>query len=471
MDTAALHRYISDYWDDQVLPTLMDYIRIPNQSPMFDPQWQEHGHMSKAVALVGKWMADRLPEADFEALRDGAHTPILLADVPGTGRGTVLMYGHLDKQPPFSGWRPELDPWKPVLDDEGRLYGRGGADDGYAAFAAVTAIRAATHFRQSHGRIVILIECSEESGSTDLPYYLNAYGHRMGDPDLVICLDSGCGDYERLWSTTSLRGLVMGTVRIDVLTEGVHSGMAGGIVPTPFTVARALFDRLEDPATGAVRPAGLHVEIPPERREQARQTALVLGGAVSGVFPWVEGLRPLADTHLELLLNNTWRPSLAVVGQAGMPDPEHAGNVLLHSLTYKFSLRTPPTLDANEAAKQVKELLERDPPFGAKVAVHCTGSPGWDAPPLAPWLRQATEAASREFYGKEACSFGVGGSIPFMHMIGEKWPRAQFFITGVLGPASNAHGPNEFLHVPYTKRLTACLVRILAAHAAARQTG
>ncbi len=470
MKTDSVQRYVDTFWDSEILPTLMDYIRIPNQSPMFDPQWQEHGYMASAVALVAKWMADRLPGVTFEVLRDGAHTPLILAELPGSGKGTILLYGHLDKQPPFSGWRPELDPWKPVLDNQGRLYGRGGADDGYAAFAAVAALRTAREAAVTHGRIVILIECSEESGSIDLPHYLAALGERIGTPDLVICLDSGCGNYEQLWSTTSLRGLVTGTVKIEVLTEGVHSGMAGGIVPTPFQISRTLFDRLENAASGEVLPAGLKAAVPPARREQARQTARVLGGAVSGMFPWTPGMQALADDPVELLLNNTWRASLAVVGQEGMPDVEHAGNVLLHALTYKFSLRIPPALDAQAAGRLVKELLERDPPFGAKVTVFCGGSPGWDAPPLAPWLERATEAASREFYGQEACYFGVGGSIPFMHMIGERFPQAQFLITGVLGPNSNAHGPNEFLHVPYAKKLTACLARIIAAHAQAART-
>ncbi len=468
MNTVPVQRFIDRFWDDEILPTLMDYIRIPNQSPMFDPQWQEHGYMSSAVALVAKWMSDHLPGASFEVVRDDKFTPVIVAELRGSGKGTILMYGHLDKQPPFTGWREELDPWKPVLDDAGRLYGRGGADDGYAAFAAVAALRAAQELAVHHGRIVILIECSEESGSIHLPHYLGTCAARIGTPDLVICLDSGCGNYDQLWSTTSLRGMVTGTVKVEVLTEGVHSGMAGGIVPTPFQVARTLFDRLENPATGEVLPAALKCLVPPERREQAQKTARVLGGAVSGMFPWTPGMQPLADNPVELLLNNTWRASLAVVGQSGMPEVESAGNVLLHALTYKISLRVPPAVDAQAASRVVKDLLERDPPFGAKVTVHCGGSPGWAAPPLASWLERAADAASREFYGKEACYFGVGGSIPFMHMIGERFPKAQFLITGVLGPNSNAHGPNEFLHVPYAKKLTACLVRVIAAHAEAQ---
>ncbi|HEX7927088.1 MAG TPA: M20/M25/M40 family metallo-hydrolase, partial [bacterium] len=324
-------------------------------------------------------------------------------------------------------------------------------------------------FQISHARIVILIECSEESGSAHLPHYLKNYGDRIGTPDLVICLDSGCGNYDQLWSTTSLRGLVVGTVKVEVLTEGVHSGMAGGIVPGPFMVVRQLFERLENAATGEVKPDALKVKIPEARIKQAQKTAQVLGGSISGSIPWTEGMRPLSDNNVELLLNSTWRASLSVVGQSGMPEVATAGNVLLNSLTYKISLRVPPSLDTVAAARTVKALLEKDPPFGAKVTCTLGGSPGWDAPPLVPWLEQATDAASKEFSGKEACYFGVGGSIPFMHMIGEKWPQAQFLITGVLGPNSNAHGPNEFLHVPYAKKLTACIVRILAAHAEARK--
>jgi acetylornithine deacetylase/succinyl-diaminopimelate desuccinylase-like protein len=464
MNTAALQTFVNAFWDETILPALLEYVRIPNESPLFDPKWKEHGHMERAVALVSQWMARQVPEAKLEVLREGNRTPLLLMELGGTGHGTLLLYGHLDKQPPFTGWREGLGPWQPVLDSGGRLYGRGGADDGYAAFAGVAALRALRQASLRHGRIVILIECSEESGSVDLPHYLAAHAGKIGKPDLVICLDSGCGNYDQLWSTTSLRGLVTGTLTVDVLSEGVHSGMAGGIVPTPFQIARVLLDRLEDPATGEIKPPALQAAVPPARLEQARNTARVLGGGVSGAFPWTPGARPLGDDTVDLLIRNTWRASLAVVGQSGMPEIAAAGNVLLGSQAYKFSLRTPPAVDANRAAQAVRELLERDPPFGAKVGVQCGGSPGWDAPPLAPWLEAATDAASREFYGREACYFGVGGSIPFMHMMGERFPAAQFLITGVLGPNSNAHGPNEFLHVPYAKKLTACLVRVIAEH-------
>jgi acetylornithine deacetylase/succinyl-diaminopimelate desuccinylase-like protein len=465
MLTAQLTAHLNAFWDQDILPTLQDYIRIPNESPQFDPDWQVHGHMERAVALVADWIQrQNVPGGTLQVLQDGDRTPVLLLEFPGAIADTILMYGHLDKQPPMVGWREGLGPWTPHLDAEGRLYGRGAGDDGYAVFAALATVKALKDHDQPHGRIVILIECSEESGSRDLPHYINTYAARLGTPSLVICLDSGCGNYEQLWSTTSLRGQMVLNLSVEVLTEGVHSGLASGLVPNPFMIMRKLMDRLEDMETGAVRLPELHVPIPPERVQQAEKAAWVLGGAIVGDFPLLDGVQVLADDYVELLLNNSWRPALAVTGQDGMPSVEKAGNVLLPQLTWKLSLRLPPTLEANTATAAVKRVLEADPPFGARVTVTASGTAGWNAPPLAPWLAEVAEASSREFFGKEACYLGLGGSIPFMAMLGERFPQAQFLITGVLGPHANAHGPNEFLHVPYAKKLNGCLVRVVEAH-------
>ncbi len=454
-----------DYWDRDIIPTLHDYIRIPNESPMFDPNWKANGHMDRAVQLVLDWIdRQNVPGGQVEVFQDGDRTPVMLIEFPGDIDNTVMMYGHLDKQPPMVGWREDLGPWTPHLDDEGRLYGRGGGDDGYAVFAALTTVKALKDDGQPHGRIVIFIECSEESGSSDLPHYINTYADRLGTPDLVVCLDSGCGNYDQLWSTTSLRGITALNLKVEVLREGVHSGLGGGFVPNPFTIVRKLIARLEDADTGAILLPELYVEIPEERVRQASQAAAVLGGNMVDDFPLLDGVHVLADDPVELMLNSSWRPALAVTGQDGMPTVEKAGNVLLPQLTYKLSLRLPPTLDADEATAAVKRTLEADPPFGARVTVTGGGEMGWNAPPLAPWLEAAADAASQEFFGKETCYLGLGGSIPFMAMLGERFPEAQFLITGVLGPHSNAHGPNEFLHTPYAKRLNCCLVRVIEAH-------
>lgn len=465
MQTSQLTSHLNAFWDGEILPALQEFIRIPNESPLFDPDWQAHGHMERAVALVADWIRRQdVPGGTVEVLQDGDRTPLLLVEFPGDIPDTVLMYGHLDKQPPMVGWHDGLGPWTPHLDGDGRLYGRGAADDGYAVFAALATVKTLKDHGQPHGSIVILIECSEESGSCDLPYYINTYATRLGTPSLVICLDSGCGNYEQLWSTTNLRGLMTLNVRVDVLTEGVHSGLAGGIVPSPFMILRQLLDRLEDADTGAIRRRELYVPIPEERLRQAQKAAGVLGGAIVEDLPLAEAVQVLAEDPVELLLNNSWRPALAVTGQDGMPSVAQAGNVLLPQVTCKLSLRLPPTLDADQATEAVARLLETAPPFGARVTVTGSGTNGWNAPPLAPWLAEVTDASSHEFFGKEACYLGLGGSIPFMAMLGERFPQAQFLITGVLGPHANAHGPNEFLHTPYAKQLNACLVRVVEAH-------
>jgi len=328
----------------------------------------------------------------------------------------VLLYGHLDKQPEMVGWAEGYGPWIPRLEGD-KLYGRGGADDGYAMFAALTALAALREQGAPHARCVILIEACEESGSYDLPPYVEHLSPRIGNPSLVICLDSGCGNYDQLWLTTSLRGMAAGTLKIEVLEEGVHSGDASGVVPSSFRILRQLLSRLEDEATGAIKTAPFYAQIPAERLEQAKRAAAALGDNVYTKFPFAGGTKPMSDDVTELVLNRTWRPQLAVTGIAGLPQPGDAGNVMLPYTTAKLSLRLPPTLDAEAA-------------FGAPPAY-----------------------------------MGEGGSIPFMAMLGERFPQARFVVTGVLGPHSNAHGPNEFLHIPTGRKVTKVIAQVLADHA------
>ena len=460
-----LQSFVNGFWDQEILPTIQDYIRIPNVSPVFDPDWERNGHMDKALELVKGWVEAHKPEgATLHVGRLPGRTPLLLLEVPGKTDRTVVMYGHLDKQPEMTGWRDGLGPWVPVLDGE-KLYGRGGADDGYAVFASVCALHALRDQGLDHARVVGVIEFSEESGSPDLPPYVGHFEELLGQPELVVCLDSGAGNYDQFWSTTSLRGLVGGTLKVQVLHEGVHSGDASGIVPSSFRLLRPLLDRLEDAATGEIRPEELRVEIPSQRIEQARRVAEVLQDEVSSKFPWLEGMKPVQGEPAELILNRTWRPQLEITGQDGIPPVQKAGNVLRPYTTLNLTLRLPPTMPTDKAQAVVKQLLEKDPPYGAKVTVEFNEpAQGWNAPELSPWLDQAINEASETFYGKPALHMGEGGSIPFMGMLGEKFPQAQFVITGVLGPKSNAHGPNEFLHVDYAKKLTACAAHIVGKH-------
>ncbi len=464
MNASTLRAQIDAVWDDSIVPTLHDYIRVPAQSPQFDPDWERNGYIDEVVRMAKAWVDARgIAGLTTRVLRIPGRTPILLVERPGDRAGTLLLYGHLDKQPPFTGWRPGLGPWEPVYTPEGKLYGRGASDDGYAVFASVCALEALLAQGESLPRVTVLIECSEESGSSDLPAYLEAYGDALGTPDLIVCLDSGAGDYERLWLTTSLRGLVIGTLRVKVLENGVHSGDASGVVPSSFRIARLLLDRLEDPVTGRLRPAGLHCEIPESRRQAAERVGAVLGSHVWDKFPFVGETTPMGNTPADLVLNRTWRPTLSVTGADGLPETAKAGNVLRPETALRLSIRIPPTVEPDDALALIRGILLDDPPYGATVTLedaHASG--GWAAPELAPWLSAALDAASSAEYGAPSAAMGEGGSIPFMGMLGQRFPKAQFLITGVLGPESNAHGPNEFLHVPYAKRLTACVARIVA---------
>jgi acetylornithine deacetylase/succinyl-diaminopimelate desuccinylase-like protein len=467
MDTARLSRFVEGIWDAEIVPQLVEYIRIPNKSPMFDAQWAEHGHMDAAVKLMEAWARsklEQLPGATLEVVRLEGRTPLIYIEVPGEGDDTVMLYGHLDKQPEMTGWSEGLGPWTPVIKGD-KLYGRGGADDGYAIFGSLTALLALREQGIAHARCVIMIEACEESGSYDLPHYVDHLAERIGNPSLVVCLDSGCGNYDQLWLTTSLRGLTGGNLTVQVLEEGVHSGDASGVVPSSFRILRQLLSRLEDDVTGRILPSELHVDIPPQRIEQARPSAAVLGTEIYAKFPWIEGMQPVTDDLTELVLNRTWRPQLAVTGIGGLPPLDSAGNVLRPKTAVKLSLRVPPTLSGAKAGEFVKRLLEKDPPYGARVTFELEkdGS-GWNAPQLSPWLQQAVGEASEHYFGAPATYMGEGGSIPFMGMLGEKFPQAQFLITGVLGPHSNAHGPNEFLHIPTGKKVTMVVAEVVALH-------
>ena len=475
----AIERFVSAKWDEDIVPQLVEYIRIPNKSPMFDADWASHGYMDAAVDLMQVWAkAQPVPGMTVEVVRLENRTPLIFIDIPATdaraGDDCVLLYGHLDKQPEMTGWDEGLGPWEPVLKGD-RLYGRGGADDGYAIFGSLAAIQSLQEQGAAHARCVVLIEACEESGSGDLPAYVDHLADRIGKPSLVVCLDSGCGNYEQLWCTTSLRGLAGGNLTVKVLEEGVHSGDASGIVPSSFRLLRQLLARIEDADTGRILIDSLHVDVPSDRLAQAGKVAEVLGDAVYDKFPLLPGMTPMFDDRQdlsELVLNRTWRPALSITGVDGIPPLASAGNVLRPYTAVKLSLRLPPTLDGKRAGDVLKEVLERDPPNGAQVTLELEkASSGWNAPASAPWLERAIDTASQEFFGKPAIYMGEGGTIPFMGMLGEKFPAAQFMITGVLGPHSNAHGPNEFLHIPMGKRVTACVARVIAEHHAASLRG
>jgi len=468
MDAESVAERVASVWDESALPTLTDYIRIPNLSPAFDPQWAAHGHMEQAIELVTTWMHSR-PISGLELSVERLHgrTPVIVAQVPSnsSAQGTVVLYGHVDKQPEMVGWRDGLGPWTPVLEGD-RLYGRGGADDGYAAFAALSAIEAVQAAGGGHGRLVVIIEASEESGSPDLPAYIEAFAPRIGEPELVICLDSGCPTWDRLWLTTSLRGLLALTVTVRVLQEGVHSGAAGGVVPSTFRILRQLLSRLENEATGELLLPELHVEMPADREKELAATADELGTDIAERFPFVAGAQPHATEAAAQLRAKTWEPALEVIGLDGVPAVSDGGNVLRPFTTARLSFRLPPTCSAEVALAAIERSLRAEAPHGASIEIaDVEAGDGWNAPPMAAWLASAVDDASTSAFGEPARLIGEGGSIPFMGMLGQRFPDAQFVITGVLGPETNAHGPNEFLHLPTAQRISVAVAHLLDAHA------
>ena len=474
---SALAAFASRTWDEEIVPALTKYITIPAKSPMFDADWQKNGHIDRVIHDAAAWVEGRrVAGLKLEVVRLEGRTPVIFFEVPSTQPGsndTICLYGHLDKQPEFSGWRKDLGPWTPKLED-GRLYGRGGADDGYAVYASLTAIEALDRQGIPRPRCVGIIESCEESGSYDLPAYIDALKPRLGNVSLVVCLDSGAGNYEQLWLTTSLRGMVSGVLKVEILSEGVHSGDASGVVPSSFRILRQVLDRLEDANTGRLLPESFHCEIPVQRIEQARAAARILGDQVWKRFPWACGADggttlPVTTDPLEAILNRTWRPTLSVTGADGFPEMKSAGNVLRPYTAFKLSLRLPPLIDANEAAAKLQRLLEDNAPYNAKVTfaadgrASAAGATGWNAPNLAPWLEDALNAASQAHFGTPCGYIGEGGTIPLMSLLQTSFPKAQMMVCGVLGPKSNAHGPNEFLHVPYGKKLTAAVAQVMAA--------
>jgi acetylornithine deacetylase/succinyl-diaminopimelate desuccinylase-like protein len=476
-EATALAGFADRIWDDEIVPALTDYIAIPAKSPMFDAEWQQHGHLERVVRDAASWVEGKgIAGLRLEVVRLEGRTPLIFFEVPSTKAGstdTICLYGHLDKQPEFNGWRSDLGPWTPKY-ARGLLYGRGGADDGYAVYAAISAILALDRQGIARPRCVGIIESCEESGSFDLPAYIDALKGRLGNVALVVCLDSGAGNYDQLWLTTSLRGVVSGTLKVEILTEGVHSGDASGLVPSSFRILRQVLDRLEDSKTGRLLPETFHCGIPADRIEQARATAGILGDEVWKRFPWACGADggatlPTTTDPLEALLNRTWKPTLSVTGADGFPALKDAGNVLRPYTTFKLSLRLPPLVEGHQAAVALKTLLEDNAPYNARVTFQpdgqagAFGATGWNAPDLAPWLERALQAASQAHYGAPCGYIGQGGTIPLMSMLQKSFPAAQMMVCGVLGPKSNAHGPNEFLHVPYAKKLTAAVAQVMAA--------
>ena len=465
IDIDSMVETADSIWEESILPSLSEFIEIHALSPGFAPDWDELGELQATIDLFCDWL-DRqgIAGMTYKTHRIGNHSPVLLVTIEGTGSGEVLFYSHLDKQPSRPNlWSEGLHPLKAVRRDP-FLFGRGSVDDGYGGYLCVTAMKLLQEAGAPHPKATFLIETCEESGSFDLPPYLDLLSEDLGSPDLVVVLDSGGPTYEHIWVTEALRGLVAGNLSVKVSHEGVHSGMSGGAIPSSFRIQRMLLDRVENSSTGEVLIPEMHVEISDKIKQEAATLGSILGDELWKSLPVVNTLEPQTRGADQILLDINWRPAMSVIGADGMPPVQTAGNVLRTHTDLKLSFRIPPGVKAEYVQGVVKEMLEKDPPYGAEVTYHATEpADGFHAPPLHDGVAKALDEVSMKLTGYSPMATWIGGTIPFMAMIQNKYPNACFLCTGSSGPGNNAHGPDEKLHIPHSKRLNVALAYAVAA--------
>ena len=463
MDYDKTIKEISNEFDTNIIPSLSDYIRIDNLSPNYDPEWETNFKLEKAGYHLLVWSLNQgVKGMKGELIKEPGRTPMVYLEIPPQGSDkTILLYGHFDKQPHLGEWAEGLGPTKPVIKD-GNLYGRGASDDGYSTYTCVSAIKAIQSQKGKHGKIIITIEGGEESGSPDLVYYLKKLSDRIGTPDLMVCMDSGCKDYNTFWITTSLRGVCVLDLTVECLEESVHSGSGSGIAPDSFTIMRILLDRLQDSKTGKSL-VPIDVEIPSYRIEDAKKLGEYMKEkCVNDIVKLSPGVKPLSDDYSEIILNNTWRSTVVVTGMSYFPPAETAGNVLRAKTQCRISVRLPPIFNCKQSEVVLKEILEKDPPFNSKVTckIMVSGN-GWAAKDLCEPLKKSFNESSKKIFGKEFYNSGEGGSIPFIAELGELFPKCEMLVTGVLGPGSNAHCLNECLNIQFTKNITVALAHAI----------
>ena len=461
IDFTRLSEYIDKQWDESALPSLCDFIEIPALSPSFDADWEENGYLDAAIETFVSWVKSLpLEKTTISVHRLKNRSPLLLITIEGEVSNEVLFYSHLDKQPEATGWSEGKGPWKPVIED-GWLFGRGSVDDGYGGYAGILSVLGLQEQGISHPTCRFLIETGEESGSPDLELYLDELKSQLGTPDLVIVLDTGGMDYDRLWVTQSLRGIVAGTLSVKVSSVGVHSGHGSGVMPSSFRLARQLLSRLEDENTGEILPEWLHLKINDEMKNTCSEIVKMKGDEMKD-FPLLEGVKKQVEDPLDIFMTMNLKPSLSVIGADGIPPIEAAGNVLRTNTDLKISIRTPPGIDASTVANKVQKLFEENPPNGAHVTAKMTEvADGFLSPKLPEAISSALEEACKEFYGKNSMSLFIGGTIPVMAMLQSRYSDSKFIITGAGGPGGNAHGPDEKLHISTAKKVTKCMSSVV----------
>ena len=454
-----LKQTIDKIWDTRALPALMDFIRIPCKSTAFDPHWESNGYLNQACTFISAWVKQQLPQASCEIIQEPGKTPCLWLDVPAYHAqtdNTVAFYGHLDKQPEASGWSEGLGPWTPVIRD-GKLFGRGCSDDGYSVFLMISALVSLREQGLGHPHCVGIFETQEESGSIDLPHYLTALKERFNHPISLFVLDNQCCDYQRLWLNTSLRGVISAVLRVKTLHHNVHSGTYSGILPDAFAIAQHLLSRIHEPLSGRVLLDSFHTQIPENRKKQLLQAAKLLEASTSYYPPLLDGVQTKTTSVFDSIYNSTWEPALTVTAIDGLANLNQAANVVPKEIALKLSIRIPPNIDLARAIQDLEKTVTQNVPFHASVTLEdIRQGSGW-TPPLTA-QNQETErllnTCSQSVFHEDVAFSATGGSISIIPEFEKCLPGTSIMLLGVLGPGSNAHGPDESLNIEYVKKLT-----------------
>jgi len=459
--------YCRTAWEagGQAIEGLMNLVRVPNLSPDYDKEFLTNGLIMKAIDVTKAWMETQgIKGLQSTVYHDPGRWPLLRVDIPAFNGGSrhILCYGHLDKMPHLdaAGWSEGLSATNPVIRGP-KVYGRGTNDDGYNSFLVITALRYLEEHNLPHPKITILLETGEESSDEEITRYLHDLHDSIGDVDLICILDAESQDYETVWMCKSLRGVVAGVLSVKHLAVPCHSGMATGLVPSTFRIARELISRIENEKTGEILFPEAHVEIPQNRIDQCNAIAAHLGQGSVEIVTLLPGAKYLSEDFGQLLLNKAWKPGLAVTGQRGLPIVEEGSNVIRPETALKLSLRIPPGVDAEKCQAAMKKILEADPPYGATVEFKPLGAGcGWYGKDFDPLLDAAIKKATKAAFGAEPLYYGEGGSIPLCNTFQELWGKAQIIVTGCAGPDAKPHGYDESLDLPYTGKFTAVVASI-----------
>ena len=469
MDKKSFEKYIEKMFTYNMIPNLMNFIRIPNLSPAYDYEWNTNGLLLKAANLIIAYAKSlEIKNAQINLIQDKGYSPLIFIEIPASrpnDNRTVLLYAHFDKQPHGTGWDDDKGPTKPVIQN-GRLYGRGSADDGYASFSMLTAIKACQEHNCPLPRICLIFEGAEESTDEHLTYYFNKLLPIIGENVIAfIPLDSGCADYDRLWITNSLRGVCDYEINIQTLDNNISFGPeASGRIAENLFILRKAIDAVMDTSTGDVKIEEFYVkDIPEEIQEEMDKEIEIVGEQFFKEIPLYEGVKPLKTDIKEAMINNRWKPTCSILGIDNCPKIEDNGFGVKKSITVKMSMRLPPGIDSHAALEALKKVVKENIYFDAKVKfLSAEVADGWKLTNFSEKTKNVLNKASKEYFGNELVFKGMGGSIPFITYFQTKYPNADVICTGILGADCFEHGPNENLHLEACKKMILVLCYFLS---------